>query len=119
MAKEKAKLEDTVKDIIRTGIDSRPRIITAHAPDKTIIKPSNEDAEWLVNTADGSILVSLTAGISNSFTHHLGRLPEGFKVRYINTDARIYADDATWAKRTKTTIYLQTSADCKAKITVF
>lgn len=119
MAEERARIEDAVKDIIKgSGIDSRPRTIAVHGVDKAIIKPNNEDAEWLVNTSDGSIIISLSAG-ENNFTHHLGREPEGFKVRYINADERIYSDDTTWAKNTKNKIYLQATGTVKAKITVF
>lgn len=117
MAEERARIEDTVKDIIKgSGIDSRPRTIAVHGVDKAIIKPNNEDAEWLVNTSDGSILITVHSASEDSFTHHLGRIPEGFKVRDLRADATIFRGSSTW---TKNKIYLQSSTDVQAKITIF
>lgn len=117
MAEERGRIEDTVRDIVKgAGIDSRPRTITAQGADSTIVKPNNEDAEWIVNTSDGSILVTIHSAAEDEFEHHLGRIPEGFKVRDIREFAQIKRGSTAW---TANKIYLISDADVQCKITVF
>jgi len=116
MAHKKATIEKTVDSILNEGIGSNPIKISGHGPDSMIIKPENEDAEWLVNSSDGSILVTVHSASEDEFTHHLDRIPEGFKIRDIRGFAHIIRGSTAWTKKK---IYLIADADVQAKITIY
>ena len=113
MAKEKGRIEDTVKDIISTGIDMRPRTVDAKAATDHIVKPNNFDGLYVVGTT-GSITLGLSTG-NNTLAHKLGRTPEGFIVVYKDADSNIY-------KGTNWNDYscdLWVSANVNAKVIIF
>lgn len=93
MAKEKANVEDTVKDIIDTGIDFRPQTVLAKSQTAHIIKPTNFDGQYIVN-ATGGITLALTTG-NNALSHKLGRTPEGYIIVYKDANEDIYKG-TTW-----------------------
>lgn len=112
MAKNKGKIEDTVKDIIDTGMDFRERLITANVATDNIIKPANFDGIFLTNATGGTTVAIVTAG--TEFNHHLNREPQG----------RIVVDQSMagsiWIhSKNKSTITMKSSADMQAKIIIF
>lgn len=106
MAREQGKTEDTVKEIINTGVDFRPRTIRSREAGKHVIKPYNFDGEYLVDdnnlpanpTESDHITVSLIHGESTSFNHHLDRVPQQVRVENATACACVHlltADKAT------------------------
>lgn len=128
MAKEKANVEDTVKDIIDIGIDFRPRLISSQKVNSTfyhIVKPTNFDGEYLTITsaAAGSIallteLISVVITTAKyTFAHHLDREPVAYRVVYQNKAGCIYDEGTTWTKKQ---IYLiSDTADVTCRVIIY
>ena len=113
MAKEKLNVEDTVKDIINTGIDLRPRTISAKSASGHIIKPTNFDGQYIVN-ATGGITLALVTG-NNTLTHNLNRIPEGYIVVYKDANEDIYKG-TTWSDYS---CDLAVSGNVNAKVIIY
>lgn len=113
MAKEKARIEDTVKDIIDIGIDLRPRTVLAKSATAHIVKPTNFDGQYIVN-ATGGITLALTTG-NNTISHKLGRTPEGYIIVYKDANEDIYKG-TTWDEYS---CDLTVSGDVNAKVIIY
>lgn len=113
MAKEKARTEDTVKDIIGIGIDFRPQTVLARTATGHIIKPANFDGQFLVN-ATGGLTVQVTTSGNDVFDHALDRDIEGRII--VNQDV---AGNITITSSTKKSVTLTATTTINAKIIIF